>query len=199
MRRLLQLRWMNCCIAIIGLLLGLIWTIDTVHAADEDGSDDPPVIALVSDGETIPALPWHQSVTAIGEIAYFIAALPPGDEVFGPLMLWRTDGTEASTYPIYTFGDEARSIRIIGKHQDELVITLRSDSSQHELWFSDGTPENTRRIHRQAKAESPGGLVSTSGSTSLTTIRRVGQRSGRSVCGAQMEILLQTNCSKFLA
>lgn len=94
--------------------------------------------------------PWYAAnemrPVAVGGAIYFQGLGPLG--YAGPNILWRTDGTEAGTYPMidargHTFA-AAESLRAFGGK----LVFAAADGGYEALWESDGTPLGTRVVHR---------------------------------------------------
>jgi ELWxxDGT repeat protein len=84
---------------------------------------------------------WPRHLAALGNVVLFAAR----ERADGPDLLWRSDGTEAGTYPLLN-GDQLADpwqLTTLGNR----VFFVGSDADHgQELWVSNGTPEGTRLV-----------------------------------------------------
>lgn len=81
-------------------------------------------------------------LTAVGNTLYFVA----NDPVSG-LELWKTDGTDANVVKDISSGSPDSLPTGLVNFNGTLAFAA-SDGISREVWFSDGTEQNTRRVSR---------------------------------------------------
>lgn len=119
---------------------------DQLYLDLEDGSNGRQLWLMDGDqSRMVRSLNFQSSqdprgMTAMGDHVYFIAPNP------SQTVVWRTDGTEAGTYPLMdehaSFGDGAEELTTWG---NMIAFTWDGPFGQ-ELYLSDGTIEGTRLL-----------------------------------------------------
>ena len=139
-------------VTLVSTLLGaclLLLFVAGQAAADGMDTTPEPAVAVVQSAGVAPRVRLQTEVTALGDIAYFIANRSSNTGHAAPT-LWRTDGSETGTELVYTFDEDLRSVQISATFGDRLVLTLDEADGTRALWLSDGTEAGTELLHDAA-------------------------------------------------